>query len=75
MTARTEMKSTHRIFLKTNTEIRDFLWLNLGSACKFNHGSKGLASANKDDALGTLVNPSSTDMGSDSIVFPVVTYP
>jgi hypothetical protein len=58
------MKSKNRIFLKTNTEIREFLWLQqggdgsiyLGSASKFRYGRKGLLHASENDDHGTPLN-------------------
>lgn len=58
------MKHKNRIFLKTNTEIREFLWfeqgtdgsLYIGSAAKFKHGRKGTIEADKDDDRGTPLN-------------------
>ncbi len=61
------MKFKNRIFLKTNNEIREFLWLQqgadgsiyIGCACRFSFGRQGNASISKDDVNGTQVNPDS----------------
>lgn len=61
------MKFKNRIFLRTNNEIREFLWLQqgadgsvyIGCANKFSFGRKVATSINKDDVNGTPINPDS----------------
>ena len=67
-------KFNNRIFLKTNGEIREFLWLEqgtdgslyLGQAGKvFNYGYKGSYHADKNNEYGAFVDPSTGDSLTD----------